>query len=875
MTNSNDSFGRLSPALMIFLGLMAAGAGYAQTTADCSLRGADTTLVSGVTVKKCLDLDALNGQSVVIPSNVTRIDNSGFTLCESSEQSGGQADIIYVMDQSGSMGISYIWISPDLKDTVYLESSANCGYNNNDLNGFGTVTLPNDAGVRQVNRVNPAKPPTGCTSFAGDPYTQRGIAFKQAIDFQAARAPRSTAGYMGFAANVIDPIRPLILNVPANVTRLKAAMAPKLQNSTNYKAPLDTAKKWLLTPAISPNPTQAIIFLSDGQPTVPSNNPDAYLDVLSATYPAMPGVMPPVFGIFMGRPTSDTAKLADLSRRTGGQFWLIPSSRPDSLKAVVERILNVILRQYQPSSAVVTNNGVVPSQTGLAGANDFTRLSDGQWQMTLDKPVGLRPAGINPIDATTEMVDVQSGTVKPKSVTFTLSTTGPQESVNKNLIGTQFSVSCVDVPPPINPVKVAYIRDTDGDGRGDKVFFVFTRPLAALPPSIDAIYWNDFGPAFANAGPPVLSFLVGTGNTVVIADLTFDLHQFPKGRTGIPPNGHPIAILPAGGVLQAQRPSIADSIGPILDSATIRPFDNSKVVPGAELNMDTIVIYASEEIRTTADWNTVLVWSKSINGKCEDYKSALPVQPSGSPREDVSHRKLTLIVPTGTGVPTPLAGDCVYLNTNGLYTDKPLNIPPELGVVLKGPRPPREIELFRGFPPVVGMTAANPGFLVINNDPRKGDNMDYSTKTPDGKYEVQWIPPVGFANNVPFNPVIPDIKTSPTGIEPGGLPVPFPNGYASVQVVSTGKYVVDVSIYDNNGNFVRKFKQAFGFNGELNNKNRISNRGLVSYLIWDLKDYKNQKAGQGVFIWKALFRFDTNKEEVQYTKTGVMRTLRP
>ena len=103
----------------------------------------------------------------------------------------------------------------------------------------------------------------------------------------------------------------------------------------------------------------------------------------------------------------------------------------------------------------------------------------------------------------------------------------------------------------------------------------------------------------------------------------------------------------------------------------------------------------------------------------------------------------------------------------------------------------------------------------------------------------------------------------------------FPNGYASVQVVSTGKYVVDVSIFDNNGNFVRKFRQAFGYNGELNNRNRISNRGLVSYLVWDLKDYKGQKAGQGVFIWKALFRFDTNKEEVQYTKTGVMRTLRP
>ena len=82
--------------------------------------------------------------------------------------------------------------------------------------------------------------------------------------------------------------------------------------------------------------------------------------MLAATYPAMPGVMPPVYGIFMGRPTPDTIQLADLSKRTGGQFFLIPPSRPDSLKAVVEHILNVILRQYQPSTAVVTNNSVAP-----------------------------------------------------------------------------------------------------------------------------------------------------------------------------------------------------------------------------------------------------------------------------------------------------------------------------------------------------------------------------------------------------------------------------------------------------------------------------------------------------------------------------------
>lgn len=855
--------------------LVAAASLYAQPTADCSLRGADTTLVTGETVKKCLDVDALNGKSIVIPANVTRIDNSGFSLCESSEQSGGQADIVYVMDQSGSMGIKYIWISPDLRDTVYLQSEQNCGYTNADLTGFGSITIPNDAGVRNINRVNPAKPPTTCNSFSGDPYTQRGIAFKEAIDFQAARAPKSTAGFMGFAANVINPIRPLVLNVTANVNRLKGAMTPSLNNSTNYRAPLDTAKKWLLTPAISPNPTKAVIFLSDGQPTYPDNDVDGYLKVLDAAYPQMPGAMPPVFGIFMGRPTADTVKLADLSKRTGGQFWLIPPSRPDSLKAVVAHILNVILRQYQPSSAVVTNNGVVPPQTARAGGNSFVRQPNGSWLMTLDKPVGLKPAGGNGIDLTTEMIDVQSGAVKPKSVSFTLNTTGPQETTNKNLIGTQFSIQCVDVPPPLDPIKVAYIRDTDGDGAGDKVFFVFTRALAALPPSIDGIYWNEFGPAFANKGAPVLSFLPGSGNTVVIADLT--AHPYPKGLTSIPPGGAPIAIFPAGGVFGAQRPPIADSIGPILDSAIIRPFDASKVASGSDLNMDTIVIYASEAVRTENTWNTLLVWSKSTNGKCSDYEHSLPVTPNGQPGRDADSRVFTIIVPTNGGVPTPLPGDCVYLNTNGVYSDMNRNVPPELGEILKGRRSPREIEVFRGYPPVVGVSADNPGFLVGNNDPRKGTDNDYSTKNDaTGKFTTIWIPPFGFVEDKPFNPVIPPVGASPVGIEGTGLAT-LPKGIATVQVVSTGKYIVDINIFDSNGNFVRRMRQAFGYNGELNNRNRISNarRGLVSYLVWDLKDYKGQKAGQGAFIWKAVFRFDTNKEEVQYTTTGVMRRRQP
>jgi hypothetical protein len=138
---------------------------------------------------------------------------------------------------------------------------------------------------------------------------------------------------------------------------------------------------------------------------------------------------------------------------------------------------------------------------------------------------------------------------------------------------------------------------------------------------------------------------------------------------------------------------------------------------------------------------------------------------------------------------------------------------------------------------------------------------------------TQWIAPYGFQVGVPFAPLIPNIATPSTGIDPN-LATAMPNNIGSVQVVSTGKYIVDISIFDNNGVFVRKLQQAFGFHGELNNRDRISNRGLVSYLVWDLKDFKGQKAGQGVYIWKAMFHFENGKQDIEYTKTGVVRNLR-
>lgn len=859
----------LGGAILLSLGLEA---GAQDNNAACTLRGKDTVLVSGTTVKACLDVDALNNQTVVIPSNVTRIDNTGFSLCETSQTQGGLADIVYVMDQSGSMALNFAWVSPDGRDTVYMHGingniCPNNPYTTADQNNFGTMTVLSETGTRQVKKLNPAKDPrTLCTDYwAGDPYSQRAIALRSAIDYQAQRAPNSRAGYVGFAGSLSGATTPRALNTPALVTQVKANINILNQGGTNYTVGLDQAKQWLNNPTFSPNPTKGIIFVSDGKPTEPGSNPLAYLDLLQTG-------MPPVYGIFLGVPRPDTLRLSELSQRTGGRFFLIPPDRPDSLRTVVERILNIILRQYQPNRSVVTNSTIIPNQTAIAGSTDFTLQENKSWLINFDRQVGLNKSMGNAVELRTTMREITSGDTAGKIANFTLSTTGPEERTNKNLPGTQFSVVCQDLPPDINIVKLAFIRDTDGDGAGDKVFFVFSRPLLALPASIDTVYWNKMAPGFNNKVAPKLSFLPGSNNTVVVADFTAS--PYPKGLTSIPEGEKPVGVLPPGGVFLSQRPAVQDSMGPIIDSGLARPYDNA-TGSSASLGLDTLVIYVSEPMRTGNTWDNMLLWGKPVNGECTDFANAKPVKPAKQPVPAADQESFVFIVRNGDGGPTPVVGDCIYLNVDGTQTDIPRNIPPIRGVMLRGRRPPREIELFRGFPPVAGFDADKPGFILVNNDPRTGnDNTDYSKPRPDGTYQIYWIPPVGFVSADNFNPLVPKNPNTPSVGQEVTTATFFPPNISAIQVVSTGKYIAHVNIFDNHGRFMKDFYQAFGYQGELNNGARVASKGLVSYLVWDMKDSKGQRAGQGVYVWKVLFSFENGKQEIQYTRTGVMRKVK-
>ncbi|HKP95000.1 MAG TPA: hypothetical protein VJ385_04510 [Fibrobacteria bacterium] len=523
-----------------------------------------------------------------------------------------------------------------------------------------------------------------------------------------------------------------------------------------------------------------------------------------------------------------------------------------------------VVKAPTPTVDVVDQiNVVMTSSQGDIETFKATETGPNTGVFTVDIPYGFQTI---PVVSGSGKVD---GFLDPTQTVTGVAVTGVATVNNKEY------TAAITLKPALNAVKNAYIKDVDGDGRGDKVYIVFSRPLEALPATLTPTYWNVGGdPNFDNAAPPVLSLLDGALNTLV-AD--FSAAPFPKGATSIPATAQkPYATLPGDPIFGGQKPVIADSMGPIIVAAVIKPFNNLTVVAGStELNVDTLRITLSESIKTQGGMQGLLRFSKTVNGACTDYAHSVPVVPNAEPtiNPDGSY---TFLIAAGKG-PSPLAGDCVYVNVNGTYTDLFGNLPPEHGEPIQGPKPAREIELFRGYPPVAGMNPSSPGFVVVNNDPQSDLGSEYSTKSGAG-YQTKWVPPADFPTGAydavknPYVPVIPGAITAP--VEPGkdaGTFSVMPPGISTVQVISTGEYIADVAIFDNLGNFVKSFKQAFGYRGELNNQERAAKRGLVSYLVWDLRNNSGQKAGQGVYVWKVVFRFKAGKQEIRYTRTGVMR----
>jgi hypothetical protein len=318
-------------------------------------------------------------------------------------------------------------------------------------------------------------------------------------------------------------------------------------------------------------------------------------------------------------------------------------------------------------------------------------------------------------------------------------------------------------------------------------------------------------------------------------------------------------------------------VGPVPVTAIKHPSNlQSYNVTNTEkrFNPDTLYITVSEKLKTSTTFEQMLRFSKG----CQDYKESLPLL-LFSPPATSDGLTWEVIVDNSPDGQAPLTGDCIFLETDGRYTDLVGNRPGRLGAPVTGENPKLTIRQFRGFPPVAGMDASNPGFLITTNDRRgddKGSFSDYNTSK--DTWEVLWIPPYGFEADDPvgsLKQIAKDFGNPQTGERKREISGPqrMPAGISAIQVISNGAYKAQIRIFDNLGHFVRYMEQAYGMNGEDKNPDRALPAGQMSFLVWDMEDEMGNEVGQGVYVWKVNFTFvDKNKKsEVMYVKTGVVR----
>ncbi len=278
----------------------------------------------------------------------------------------GDADILFILDQSGSMGLSFVHINTAKSppDTLFYTDNNSCklasttyapravGQAPGANVSTNPVTVQTYVGPRTAWNIIDT---TGCNDFSGDPKKARASVTSQGIDLITTLSQNSTIGYLPFANNIQTSARsqrPLTLT-STNISVIKSKIIIDSADGTNYVRPLDSSKKWLNAPlSLGKNSKRAIIFISDGSPTPAdsngllksSNGSYLYVDTGSATRIS-------IYSIFLrDRATSDTAilkQLSDITRpsgiTSGSNFYHVPSSRPDSFSSTMNIIIHKIL----------------------------------------------------------------------------------------------------------------------------------------------------------------------------------------------------------------------------------------------------------------------------------------------------------------------------------------------------------------------------------------------------------------------------------------------------------------------------------------------------------------------------------------------------
>lgn len=317
---------------------------------------------------QCFDYAALSGKTMNLPSNVTRIAHDGVTFCSDAfKTTPGAADIIYMMDNSGSM-----------------EQGENSG---------------------------------GFNSSPGDPYGIRDRVIRKAMRQQQISADTATAGFISFiglGTNVdytkVPELETRKLQPPLDISRGNPQGTANL-NTLLSKVYKRIPSEALLPKVSAPAPLakKAITFWSEAlEQALAYLNPDmgytltknhAIILVSDGAIgdwnevQAMAPRLPPVYGIHLGG-NSNATHLEDLTKLTKGKFYLVSPTDTAAFHDVMASIVGIITKNPLPKEVKLANSSLAPIQTSRS--LDFIPNPDGSLGLALDSIVGLR-TGMNQI----------------------------------------------------------------------------------------------------------------------------------------------------------------------------------------------------------------------------------------------------------------------------------------------------------------------------------------------------------------------------------------------------------------------------------------------------------------------------------------------
>ncbi len=118
------------------------------------------------------------------------------------------------------------------------------------------------------------------------------------------------------------------------------------------------------------------------------------------------------------------------------------------------------------------------------------------------------------------------------------------------------------------------------------------------------------------------------------------------------------------------------------------------------------------------------------------------------------------------------------------------------------------------------------------------------------------------------------IGSTPDWLAPGSsIWEPLPDSLTAISVKALAPYTAEIYIFDAIANYVTHFEQSFGYDGEMDDPERLipEDQSKLGFLYWNQRTKKGRKVGTGVYIWKILFTFDDGYKETVFVKTGIKR----